>query len=42
MDRIFEDERAPDAVVVVDADSVADREFVAALARQYEAGAPVV
>lgn len=42
MDRILAAPDPPDAVVVVDADSVADRDMLAALERELAAGHPVV
>jgi 1,2-diacylglycerol 3-beta-glucosyltransferase len=42
MDRLLAEAEPPDGVVVVDADSVADRQLLAALATELAAGHPVV
>jgi 1,2-diacylglycerol 3-beta-glucosyltransferase len=42
MDRILHRDAAPAAVVVIDADSIADPEFLAALVEPFQAGAPAV
>jgi cellulose synthase/poly-beta-1,6-N-acetylglucosamine synthase-like glycosyltransferase len=42
IDRLLGEPRPPDAIVVVDADSTADRGFLAALARPFRHGARVV
>jgi exopolysaccharide biosynthesis WecB/TagA/CpsF family protein len=42
MDRLLAAPNAPDAVVVVDADSIAERDLLAALERELAAGHPVV
>ncbi len=42
MERLLEAEEAPDAIVIVDADTVADREFLERLTRPLEEGAEAV